>query len=291
MHYEEPVFRPPSEADSLLLSVTVGCSRNNCTFCGMYSTKKYRELDLLTIAGDIEEARGLRWRYRRAFLLDGDALSAPTDYLVQVLVMIRERLPWIERVGVYGEANEILKKGPDGMKRLRELGLGIVYHGLESGCEEVLRRVRKPMTIERMISAGRVMREAGVRYSVMALLGIGGVELSQRHAVDTARVLSGADPDYIGLLTVMPVPGTTFYNDVESGKVVLPDPMGMIVELRTLLAGLEVTNARFSANHASNYLPLTGNLPKDKSDLLKRIDSLISTNDPTRLRPEWRRGL
>lgn len=291
MHYHEPVFRPPSEAESLLLPVTVGCSRNRCTFCAMYDGKSYREMDLDVVFADIDEARAMPWRPRRAFLLDGDALSAPTDFLAAILVRIRERLPWVERVGVYGESTAIVRKGADGMRRLAELGLGIVYHGLESGNETVLKRVRKPETMERMIRAGGILRQAGVRYSVMALLGLGGVELSDDHARDTATVLSGADPDYIGLLTVMPVPGTPFFEDIQAGRLVLPDPLGMIRELRAILAGLDVTSARFSANHASNYLPLTGNLPADRQALLERVDRILAAGDPALLKPEWRRGL
>lgn len=291
MHYQEPIFRPPSEAESLLLPVTVGCSRNRCTFCAMYDGKSYREMDLDVVFADIDEAGAMSWRPRRAFLLDGDALSAPTDFLAAVLVRIRERLPWIERVGVYGESTAIVRKGPDEMRRLAELGLGIVYHGLESGNETVLRRVRKPETMARMIRAGGILRQAGVRYSVMALLGLGGVELSDDHARDTATVLSGADPDYIGLLTVMPVPGTPFFEDIQAGRLVLPDPLGMIRELRAILAGLDVTSARFSANHASNYLPLTGNLPADRLALLERVDRILAAGDPALLKPEWRRGL
>lgn len=291
MHYHEPIFRPPSEAESLLLPVTVGCSRNRCTFCAMYDGKSYREMDLDVVFADIDEARAMSWRPRRAFLLDGDALSAPTDFLAAILVRIREHLPWVERVGVYGESTAIVRKGVDGMRRLAELGLGIVYHGLESGNETVLKRVRKPETMARMIRAGGILRQAGVRYSVMALLGLGGVELSDDHARDTAAVLSGADPDYIGLLTVMPVPGTPFFEDIQAGRLVLPDPLGMICELRTILAGLDVTSARFSANHASNYLPLTGNLPADRQALLERVDRILAAGDPAQLKPEWRRGL
>lgn len=291
MHYEEPVFRPPSEASSLLLPVTAGCSRNRCTFCGMYASKTYRELDLDTIFADIEEARASPRRHRRAFLLDGDALSAPLDFLAAVLARIRERLPRVERVGAYGESAAILKKGLDGMRHLRERGLGIVYHGLESGNEDVLKQVRKPETMERMVRAGQTMRAAGVRYSVMALLGLGGIEWSDAHARDTAAVLSGADPDYIGLLTVMPVPGTPFFADVQAGRVVLPDPLGMVRELRVILDGLHVTAARFSANHASNYLPLTGDLPADRPRLLAQIDRILAAGDAGLLKPEWRRGL
>jgi len=143
----------------------------------------------------------------------------------------------------------------------------------------------------RMIRAGQVLREAGVRYSVMALLGLGGTDLSEVHARDTAAVLSGADPDFIGLLTVMPVPGTPFHDDVVAGRVVLPDPLGMVREMRAILAGLDVTNARFSANHASNYLPLTGRLPADRERLLADVDRILSCDDVLSLRPEWRRGL
>lgn len=291
MHYHEPVFRPPSEADSLLLPVTDGCSRNRCTFCAMYAGKAFRALPPDDVFADIDEAAAMPWRPRRAFLLDGDALSAPQDFLEAVLARIRDRLPWIGRVGVYGDSSAIVRKGSDGMRRLAALGLGIVYHGLESGNEDVLRRVRKPETTARMVRAGRILRDAGVRYSVMALLGLGGVELSEVHARDTAAVLSAADPDYIGLLTVMPVPGTPFHDDVAAGRVVLPDPLGMVRELRAILAGLDVTAARFSANHASNYLPLTGDLPADRDRLLAQVDRILAAGDAGLLKPEWRRGL
>lgn len=290
MHYVEPVFRPPSEAYSLLLPVTVGCSRNGCTFCGMYATKRYSVLDLAAVREDVEEARAFG-RFRRVFLLDGDALSAPEDFLAEVLALIRERLPFVERVGTYGDARAILAKGEAGMSRLRRLGLGIVYHGVESGCAEVLSRVRKPLSMDEAAEAGRVMRAAGVRYSVMALLGLGGVELSAEHARDTAEVLSLLDPDYVGLLTLMLVPGTSLYRKWEKGEFVLPDRFGVLRELRTILAGARLTHARFSANHASNFLPLTGDLPADRDRLLAIVDRVLETGDESLLRPEWMRGL
>jgi len=290
LHYVEPVFRPPSEANSLLLPVTAGCSHNRCTFCGMYLTKKYRLMDMDGIFEDIEEARSTH-RFKRAFLLDGDALAAPLPFLTRVLDRIRERLPWVERVGVYGDSGAILDKGVDGLGRLRKRGLGIVYHGIESGSDEVLRRVKKPVTRQQMADTGRIMKESGVTYSVMALLGLGGTELTEDHAQGTGEALSILDPDYIGLLTLMLVPGTALARKAEKGLFKLPDAMGMLRELRTILAGIDVTNARFSANHASNYLPVKGDLPRDKERLLAMIDHVLATGDDSCLKPEWMRAL
>ncbi len=284
------MFRPPSEAESLLLPVTVGCSHNRCAFCGMYRTKRFAVLDLPGIIADIEEAKS--WpMLRRAFLLDGDALAAPTDLLVSVLAAIRERLPWIERVGVYGDAQSIIGKGAADMTKLHELGLGMVYHGIESGSDAVLQRVGKPVSLEQMHEVGRVMKASGVKHSVMALLGLGGTELTDDHATATAVALNAMDPDYIGLLTLMVVPGTAIAARQARGEFELPDSWGMLRELRTILAGLEVTGARFSANHASNFLPVTGNLPQDKARLLALVDRVLETHDEGLLRPEWRRGL
>jgi radical SAM superfamily enzyme YgiQ (UPF0313 family) len=290
MHYVEPIFRPPSEARSLLLQTTVGCSHNRCTFCAMYMTKKYRQQELDTVFADIEEARGAS-HHRRAFLLDGDALAAPEDFLTAVLSRIHERLPHIERVGVYGDARAILGKGEAAMARLEAAGLGIVYHGVESGDPQVLEDVRKPLSFDEMSETGRVMRASGVAYSVMAILGLGGEARTEEHAANTAEALNRLDPDYIGLLTLMLVPQTPFARKVDRGELVLPDRMGLLKELRTILAGLDVTKARFSANHASNYLPITGDLPAEQPRLLAMVDGILSSGDDRALKPEWMRGL
>jgi len=285
------VFRPPSEADSLLLPVTAGCSHRRCTFCGMYAAKRFRVAERAEIFEDIEEARRYGPVFTRVFLLDGDALAAPEPLLLEVLTRIRERLPWVERVGTYGDARSILAKGEGGLARLRAAGLGIVYHGLESGSAAVLARVHKPLAREDMAACGRVMRAAGVGYSVMAILGLGGVELSEEHARETAAALSLLDPGWIGLLTLMLVPGTPLARAHAEGRFALPDRMALLRELRTILAGLEARRARFSANHASNYLPLRGDLPADRAPLLAVVDEILATGDDSRLRPEGYRGL
>ena len=291
MHLVEPVFRPPSEAHSLLLPTTVGCSNNRCTFCAMYMTKKYRVLAEHEIFADIDEAAGWGPRFQRVFLLDGDALAAPQELLEAVLERVRERLPWVERVSTYGDARSILAKGADGLARLRERGLALVYHGIESGNPDVLAHIRKPVSFDEMAEVGRVMKASRVGYSVMALLGLGGTEMSEAHARDTARALTLLDPDYIGLLTLMLVPGTPLARQEERGELTLPDRFGMLTELRTILAGADVTKARFSANHASNYLPLKGDLPADRERLLALVDDILAARDDRRLKPEWLRGL
>ncbi|MBP7382111.1 radical SAM protein [Myxococcota bacterium] len=256
----------------------------------MYRTKRFAVLDLPGILADIDEARA--WPHlRRAFLLDGDALAAPTDLLADVLAAIRDRLPWIQRVGVYGDARSIIDKGAADMTRLRELGLGIVYHGLESGSETVLQRIGKPLSPDQMAEVGCIMHASGVQHSVMALLGLGGTELTSDHATATARALTAIDPDYIGLLTLMVVPGTPLAARHSRGDFTLPDSWGMLSELRTILSSLTVTQARFSANHASNFLPIKGDLPGDKERLLALVDRVLDSHDDGLLRPDWRRGL
>jgi len=256
----------------------------------MYRTKRFAVLDLPGILADIDEARA--WPHlRRAFLLDGDALAAPTELLAEVLAAIRDRLPWIQRIGIYGDARSILDKGVADMTRLRELGLGIVYHGLESGSDAVQKRIGKPLPRDRMHEVGHIMRASGVQYSVMALLGLGGTELTADHATATAQALTALDPDYIGLLTLMVVHGTPLAAREARGQFTLPDRWGMLAELRTILACLTVTSARFSANHASNFLPIKGNLPADKSRLLALVDQVLESHDDDMLRPDWRRGL
>ena len=290
MHYVEPIFRPPSEANSLLLQTTVGCSHNRCIFCGMYRAKGFSLMELDAIREDIEEARSRR-HFRRVFLLDGDALAAPLELLEEVLAVIGDRLPWVERVGIYGDARSIMEKGEEGLARLSGLGLGMVYHGIESGSAEVLRKVGKPVSREEMDETGRLMKASGISYSVMAILGLGGTELSEEHASQTGEALSILDPDYIGLLTLMIVPGTPLDRLHSRGRFELPDRLCMLRELRTILAGLEVTSARFSANHASNYLPVRGDLPEAKQRLLALIDPILESGDDSHLRPDWMRAL
>jgi radical SAM superfamily enzyme YgiQ (UPF0313 family) len=289
MHYEGFIIRPPSEADSILLQVTVGCSHNKCTFCGAYKEKRFTIKDDAIIDADIDYAsRNLRF-LRRVFLIDGDALIIPQERLLRILSRIKEKMPWIQRVGTYANAKGILRKTGQELAALRDLGLEIAYFGLESGDAQVLEEVRKGKTPEQMIEAGQKIRAAGMKLSVMVILGLAGRERSLVHARATGRALSAIDPNYIGVLTLMIHPGTPLAAQVRDGRFELLTPREMLEELRELLIYTDITRGLFFANHASNYLPPRLKMPADKQKALHLLDAAL--RGETALRPEWMRGL
>jgi len=290
MKYEGMIYRPPSEADSLILQVAVGCSYNRCTFCHSFQGKQFRIKSFEEIREDIDEAAAYG-RIPRVFLADGDALVIPQPDLVRILSYLKQRIQGLERVGIYANAVDILKKDVEELRELKSLGLGIVYLGLESGNAEVLKRIRKNATADQMIRAGKRVREAGILLSVTVLLGIGGVELSQAHAEDTGKVLSEMDPDFVGALSLIVVPGTPMAEDLESGRLVLPTPFELIRELRTMIANCRFGKCFFASNHASNYLPLRIRMPEEKEKALQLIDRVLERRDPELLRPEYMRAL
>ncbi|RPJ09882.1 MAG: radical SAM protein, partial [Deltaproteobacteria bacterium] len=228
MKYEGMIYRPPSEADSLILQVTVGCSYNRCTFCGAFQGKSFRIKSFDEVKEDIDEVSGYSAKVRRIFLADGDALAIPREDLLRILNYLKEKGLRPERVGIYANARDILRKETEELKRFKEAGLGIIYLGLESGSPEVLRRIKKNATVDQMIRAAKKVKESGILLSVTVILGLGGVEGSKSHAEDTGKVLSEMDPDYVGALSLMVVPGTPIEKEIESGRLVLPPPFGLI---------------------------------------------------------------
>lgn len=296
MDYTGRIFRPPSEAQSLLLQITVGCSHNKCTYCAMYELdeQRFRMKPFETVAADIEEAAALNdagVTVRRVFLCDGDALILPTDHLVRILELLREKIPSVRRVGIYGDARSILRKSPADLVRLRELGLGIVYHGVETGDDVVLENIVKGSTAAEAVAAAHRLREAGLRHSVMVMLGIGGVSRTATHAARTAEILTAMDPPFVGALTTTVVPGTPLAREEAEGRFILPDRWGLLEELRTIVRDSRFTRCRFHSNHASNYLPLSLNLPADREGALAVLDQVLDSRDEGRLRPENLRGL
>ncbi len=290
------IFRPPSEAESLLLQVSLGCSHNKCTYCAMYDhpDQGFRIKKWETIAADIDEAaawsgRGLT--IRRVFLCDGDALILPQDFLEKVLLTLREKIPTVRRVGIYGDARSILRKTPAQLRRLKELGLGIVYHGVESGDDEVLRRVQKGSSAAQAVESALRLKEAGLRHSVMVMLGLAGATDSHRHAEATAEILTKMDPPFVGALTTTLVPGTPLFAQAENGEFELPGPWEMLEELRIIIKESNFTRCRFHSNHASNHLPLSLNLPTDKEKALGMLDQVLDRRDEGDLKPEFLRGL
>lgn len=285
------IYRPPSEARSFLLQVTVGCSHNRCAYCDMYRDKQFRPKPWATIEADIDEAARMGPRFRRVFLCDGDALIMPTRKLLPILEAIATKLPWVERVGVYGDTRSAGRKSVEELESLRRAGLGIVYHGMESGDDETLRRIDKGGTAAECITTADKLRQAGIVHSVMVLLGVGGRERSREHAEATAAVLSRMDPPFVGTLTTTVVPGTPLAEAEARGEYVLPEKFGLLQELREIVAGSSFSACRFSANHASNYLPITANLPEHKAELVALLDRVLEAKDERLLKPEGLRGL
>jgi len=290
MKYEGVIIRPPSEAYSLLLQVTVGCSHNKCAFCGTYRGERFRIKGFDEIEEDILEAAGYG-RIDRVFLCDGDALIIPQRKLVPIMESIKSHIKGVTRVGTYGNAKSILRKTPEELRQLKELGLGIVYLGVETGSEALLKKINKGATYAQMVEAGRRVKNAGIALSVTVLLGIGGREHSIRHALDTASILTDIDPDYVGALTVMLIPGTPLHDEYRSGEFKLPDTFGFLEELGIMIGNSNFTDCFFTSNHASNYLPIRARMPAQKSETVKLIHDVISKNDHRVLRPEFMRAL
>jgi len=289
MHYEGTIIRPPSEAGSILLQVTVGCSRNRCTFCGTYAGERFRIKPEEVVRADIDYAAARFRRQRRVFLCDGDALVLPQERLVRILRAIRERLPWVTRVGAYANAKSLSWKTVEQLRELRELGLGILYVGLESGDDVTLARIRKGADAAKMIAAASKARQAGIKLSLTVILGIAGRERSLLHARETGRVLSAIDPEYVGALSLILIPGTPLYDEWLRGEFVLIEPEEMLRELREMIASTVLTQGLFHANHASNYLPIKARLPRDREAVLALIDRALAGELP--LKPEFLRAL
>lgn len=291
MDYVGSIYRPPSEANSLLLQVTLGCSHNRCAYCAMYREKRFRAKRWATIEKDLHEAASIGPHFRRVFLCDGDALILSFEKLRRILTAIRQHLPWVERVSVYGDTRSVLRKSVEQLRALRELGLGMVYHGVESGDDEVLRAIDKGGTRAQVVETAGRLRDAGIDHSVILLLGIGGVEGSEKHALASASLLSEIDPPYVGVLTTTVVPGTPLHDAARRGAFVLPSKFQMLRELLILVENAKLSRCRFSSNHASNYLPVRCTMPMDQEQVVRILRDVVEAGDERMLRPEWSRGL
>lgn len=291
MTYEGVVIRPPSEADSLILQVTVGCSHNQCTFCPAYKAKRFRIKSFEEIKEAIDEASVHAQHVRRVFLADGDALIIPQPRLMQIVRCLNETFPRLRRIGIYGNAKSILRKSVCELKELKENKLGIIYLGVESGDEETLKNVHKGITREKMVEAAKRVKEASIKLSVTVLLGVAGTERSLIHAKETARILTDIQPDHVGALTLMIPPEAPLYQQVAEGTFVLPSPFELLRELKIMIAESDLQNCLFFSNHASNYLPIQARLPRDKWSSVKRIDEVLASGDEALLKPEYLRAL
>ena len=290
MSFNRPaIIRPPSEWRSYFLPLTSGCSNNTCTFCGYYGSKLQirdiadvkSEMDALAVFArsgirvpntpNVVYAVAQDWDGRRIFLQDGDALVYPFPKLREVLQYLNEKLPIIERIGTYATPQDILRRSVDELKELRQLRLGIFYTGLETGDDELLQKIGKGVNSDQVIEAGRKVKEAGISFSVTVILGLGGIEGSMKHALETARVLTGIDPDYVGALTLTLVPGTPLHDQCERNEFHPLSPFQSLEELRLMIENSNFTSCFFSSMHASNYLSVREKLPQDREKGLREL--------------------
>lgn len=290
LRYIGSVYRPPSEAESLIIQVTLGCSHNKCSFCGSYLDKPFSVRSIKDISEDLAESTYMG-DVRRIFLADGDALCIPQKRLIEIFDLVNRYHPEAERIGIYASAKDILRKSVDDLKRLNQLKLGIIYLGVETGDERLLKKICKGADYNQLVEAAHRVKEAGITLSVTVLLGIGGIDGSKEHAKGTAKILTDMDPDYVGALSVIIVPGTPLHEEFSRGEFRLPDPFGLIEELRIMVAESSFTNCVFRSNHASNYLPIRATLPGEKEKILSAIDAVLSSRDSRLLRPEFLRAL
>ena len=288
--YDGLIIRPPSEADSLILQYTVGCSHNQCIFCPAYKQKKYRVKSIARMEQDVLGCLPAYGDTRRIFLADGDALAAPQQDLLSLFALLRSRFPQLQRIGMYANAGSILNKSTDELKQLRSQVLGILYLGVESGDDELLTWMQKGATARQMAEAGHRVKEAGIKLSITVLLGIGGSGRSLQHARATGQLLSEIDPDYVGALTCMVVPGTPLHKLEQAGVFSIPAPLAILTELAEMLEHTEMRGL-FFANHASNYLALRVRMPSERDATVEMIRQFVRNGDESVLKPERMRRL
>ena len=276
MHYSGAVYRPPSEAHSLIVQCTLGCSHNKCAFCIMYKEKSFSINPVEQVLGDLTEARTYYPRIERIFLADGDALILPMDYLLTVLDFIRDRFPECERVSAYASTKALMRKSDDELKALREHGLQMVYVGLETGLEPLLAKYDKGVSVEEIIEHSLRAKAAGMTLSVTAINGMGGKEQSEEHAVATAEALSRIKAEYVAMLTLRVYSGTPLHEWIERGELTMLGPQELALENRLILQHIDSEGSVFRSNHASNYLPLKGTLNRDRDALIERIDQALA---------------
>ncbi len=290
MRYEGTVFRPPSEQNAYILQATIGCSWNHCTYSDMYRVKRFRVRDLSETVTDIQAARlAFGDNVEKVFVADGDALVMDSAHWETILTACRDAFPRLKRISAYATAMNINEKSAGELRRLRELGLRLLYIGPETGDDVTFKRIAKGANYQDHVAAAKRAQEAGIELSAIFLLGAGGSERSQAHAQGSAKLITNMDPKFISLLTLTVIPGTPIAKLQARGKFKLPTVEEMLMELRTIVALAEPTDAVFRTNHASNYLPLSGQLPRDRDRIVAVVDQALSGSIV--LRPEWARGL
>ncbi len=275
MRYEGDIYRPPSEAYSLLVQVTIGCTHNKCRFCSMFKEKKFRVRDIEEVFEDLDWAREHYSSVGRVFLCDGDALALTNRKLVPILERINELFPECERTTIYGNAKDVLHKTPEELEELRKLGVTIIYIGAESGSDKVLKDMCKGATREQLIKAVRMIEDAGIKASVTFISGLGGLDDFEEHALETASMISEMSPSYVGLLTLMVNKRAPMYEDIQSGKFHILTAEEVIKEAMLMMKNINIAPGKtcvFRSNHASNYVSLRGTLPQDKDKLIQTLE-------------------
>ncbi|WP_054693144.1 B12-binding domain-containing radical SAM protein [Syntrophomonas palmitatica] len=292
MRYEGNIFRPFSEAKSYLLQVTIGCSHNGCTFCGMYKDKKYRVRSLEEIKTDITMAKKYYGDLEKVFLCDGDAIAIDTDILLEILALLYGAFPSLRHVGSYVGPKSTLSKSMSELGALRAAGLTKAYLGVETGDDRLLHEVNKGVGYEEMLQAGQNLVNVGINLSAMVLLGLAGKgERSYEHALATAHIINEMKPQYLAALTVTPVPGTALYRKVKHGEFEILDAFETLEEMKWIFENITIDNLKFVGSHASNYLPVTGTLQKDREKMLAAVEEVLASRDRRYLRSEQMRGL
>jgi radical SAM superfamily enzyme YgiQ (UPF0313 family) len=290
MRYVGTVYRPPSEAGSYLLQATIGCSWNHCTYCVTYQDKQFRVRPLAETMEDIAMAgSSFGDQVRKVFVMDGDALAMDLDLWEPILQTLSATFPKLRRVSCYATALNLLAKSQQELDRLHELGLKLLYIGPESGDDVTLKRIAKGASAADHVEAATKARAADMKQSLIFLLGAGGVERSVEHATASAQLATAMDPEYLSTLTLMLIPSTPIHKLAESRRFEMPSVEGLLGELRIIVAEASPSDAIFRSNHASNYLPIGGRLPRDREAILQKIDAALSGDVP--FRAEWSRGL
>lgn len=292
MRYEGNIFRPFSEANSYLLQCTIGCSHNKCTFCGMYKDRKYRVRTIEEIKTDIKMAKDHYGDTEKVFLCDGDAIAIPTDMLLEIIHELYKTFPSLRHVGSYVGPQSTLEKGITALSTLREAGFTKAYLGVETGDDKILSAIKKGVSAKEMLQAGQDIVKAGINLSSMVLLGIAGNGPEAReHAIKTAQITNLMQPRYLAALTFTPVPGTPLFTKVESGRFTLPDPFQTLDEMKLIFENITIDHLKFVGAHASNYLPISGELQKDKQKMLDLVNEVLDSKNMNALRSEQSRGL
>lgn len=291
MRYEGNIYRPPSEADSYLLQVTIGCSHNQCTFCAMYKDKTYHIRSFEEIKTDIDMAKAYFGSVRDVFLCDGDAIAVKTDLLLAIVAELKKAFPYLKSIACYAGPKSTLGKSMSELKALREAGIDKVYLGVETGDDRLLKEINKGATAGEMRQAGQNLVAAGFKLSVTVLLGLAGKgPRSHEHAVHTAEIINAIHPKWLAALTVSLVPGTPLYQKAQEGSFQLLDPFETLEEMKEILEHITIDGLIFRSNHVSNYLPVKGELQKDRQKMIDLINGVLETRDEKYLRSESMRG-